>query len=193
MDDLPMLSVRFEEALQYAVQLHAYQLRKGSGTPYIAHLLSVAALVIEDGGDEDEVIAALLHDAAEDQGGLETLAVIQERFGSRVAQIVDGCTDAYEQPKPPWQARKEAYIAHLKTEGPEVCRVSLADKLHNSRSILITLRTHGEATWERFNGGKQGTLWYYRTLLDVYRKVSTSPMVAELDLTLGEIERLSQV
>jgi (p)ppGpp synthase/HD superfamily hydrolase len=187
-----MLSARFEEALQYAVQLHAYQLRKGSGIPYAAHLLSVAALVLEDGGDEDEVIAGLLHDAAEDQGGLETLAVIQQRFGSRVARIVDGCTDAYELPKPPWKARKEAYIAHLKTECYEVRRVSLADKLHNARSILITLRTHGDSTWDRFNGGKEGTLWYYRTLLEVYRQVSASPMVAELELTISEIERLSK-
>jgi (p)ppGpp synthase/HD superfamily hydrolase len=189
--EAPLLSIRFEEALQYAVQLHSRQLRKGTEVPYAAHLLGVAALVLEDGGDEDQAIAALLHDAVEDQGGLDTLMAIRQRFGNRVAAIVDGCTDAYEFPKPPWRDRKEAYIARLRNEMPEVRRVSLADKLHNARSILLTLRNHGESTWDRFNGGKQGTLWYYNTLLEVYRQASDSPFVAELELTLREIERLA--
>ena len=134
------LTNRFEEALVYATQLHSHQTRKRTGTPYIAHLLSVTALVLEAGGEEDEAISALLHDAVEDQGGKKTLKEIQRRFGNKVAEIVLSCTDAYIFPKPPWQERKESYIAHLKEASPESKRVSLADKLHNARSILRDLR-----------------------------------------------------
>jgi len=164
----PKLSSRFKEALIYATQLHAQQTRKRANTPYIAHLLSVAALVLESGGDEDEAIAALLHDAVEDQGGVKTLKEIQQRFGDKVADIVESCTDAYAFPKPPWRVRKEAYIAHIEAASPEARRVSLADKLHNARSILRDLRFDGEGTWEKFNGVKEGTLWYYRTLLPYF-------------------------
>ncbi len=185
------LSQRFEEALHYAFNLHRHQVRKGSAIPYFAHLMAVASLVLEDGGDEDEAIAALLHDAVEDQGGWETLAEIRRRFGERVAQIVDGCTDAYEHPKPPWQARKEAYLEHLNNASPEVLRVSLADKLHNARTLLVDLQLHGDAVWERFNGGKEGTLWYYRRLLQIFRLRNASPLVHEFRKVLEEVEHLS--
>jgi (p)ppGpp synthase/HD superfamily hydrolase len=186
-----MLTERFEEALVYATQLHAKQTRKGTATPYIAHLLGVTALVLEDGGDEDQAIAALLHDAVEDQGGHQTLQAIRERFGERVASIVEGLTDSFTQPKPVWRERKEKYIAHLKHVSPEVRRVSLADKLHNARSILADLRTNGPSTWDRFRGGKEGTLWYYHTLLDVFLQRDSNWMVEELARVLEEIDRLA--
>jgi (p)ppGpp synthase/HD superfamily hydrolase len=185
-----LLTQRFKEALDYALELHGDQQRKGSDTPYIAHLLAVASLVLEDGGDEEQAIAALLHDAPEDQGGLETLAAIRQRFGDHVADIVHGCTDTYESPKPPWRQRKETYLEHLQTASEEVRRVSLADKLHNSRSILTDLLRCGEDIWERFNGGKDGTLWYYRSLLHVFRSKSGSPLVTELGWVLQRIDSL---
>jgi (p)ppGpp synthase/HD superfamily hydrolase len=186
------LTQRFKEALDYALELHGDQQRKGSDTPYVAHLLAVASLVLEDGGDEEQAIAALLHDAPEDQGGRETLEAIRQRFGDRVADIVHGCTDTYETPKPPWRQRKEDYLEHLKIAPVEVRRVSLADKLHNARSILTDLLRSGEDVWERFNGGKDGTLWYYRSLLIVFRSRSDSPLVTELGWVLQRIESLIQ-
>lgn len=186
------LTQRFKEALDYALELHGDQQRKGSDTPYVAHLLAVASLVLEDGGDEEQAIAALLHDAPEDQGGRETLEAIRQRFGDRVADIVHGCTDTYETPKPPWRQRKENYLEHLKIAPVEVRRVSLADKLHNARSILTDLLRSGEDVWERFNGGKDGTLWYYRSLLIVFRSRSDSPLVTELGWVLQRIESLIQ-
>ena len=184
------LSPRFEDALVFAARLHAAQTRKGSGTPYIAHLLSVAALVLEQGGDEDLAIAALLHDAIEDQGGAATREAIRARFGDRVTAVVDGCTDADTQPKPPWRARKEAYLAHLPAAPPEVRLVSAADNLHNARAILADYRRMGEDLWPRFQGGKAGTLWYYRALVTVYRHAGSTPLVEELDRTVTELERL---
>jgi (p)ppGpp synthase/HD superfamily hydrolase len=184
------LTQQFKEALDYALELHRYQQRKGSDTPYIAHLLAVASLVLEDGGDEEQAIAALLHDAPEDQGGQQTLDAIRLRFGDRVADIVDGCTDTYESPKPPWRQRKQAYLDHLQTAPDEVCRVSLADKLHNARSILTDLLRSGDSVWERFNGGKEGTLWYYHSLLQVFYSRSNSPLVAELGFVLQRIDSL---
>jgi (p)ppGpp synthase/HD superfamily hydrolase len=188
----PVLSPRFEEALLYANRLHAGQFRKGSRVLYISHLLAVTALVLEDGGDEDQAIAALLHDAVEDQGGLETLAEIRRRFGGRVANIVDGCTDTYEQPKPAWRPRKVAYLQHLREACADVRRVSLADKLHNARSILMDLRLDGEMTWERFNGGKEGTLWYYHSLVEIFQQADPNPMVTELASVVERIEELAR-
>ncbi len=190
------LTGRFGQALLYAFQLHNGQERKGSQTPYIAHLLGVASLVLEDGGDEDEAIAALLHDAPEDQGGLETLEQIRTRFGERVASIVDGCTDTYETPKPPWRSRKEDYLAHLPAASPSVWRVSLADKLHNARTILVDLRLRGEPVWQRFKGGKTGSLWYYRSLVNIFEQLAQSgkirsPMVAMLDEVVTQIEQVA--
>lgn len=187
----PMLGERFEQAFLWAAELHADQTRKGSGIPYLTHLLAVTALVLEDGGDEDQAIAALLHDAIEDQGGYELLDEIRRRFGDRVADTVAGLTDTYIRPKPPWRERKERYIRDLRQAPPEVVRVSLADKLHNARSIRKDLIEQGETLWDRFRGGKHGTLWYYRTLLQVYREASNSPLVLELEQVLNEIETLA--
>ena len=186
-------SSRFEEALVLAVRLHADQTRKGKNVPYIAHLLGVVSLVLEHGGNEDEAIAALLHDAIEDQGHSIILEDIRQRFGETVATIVDGCTDATTFPKPPWRARKEAYIAHLEAASASEHLVSTADKLHNARSILFDYRADGEAVWDRFAGGKQGTLWYYRTLLETLRVSRPTPLVDELDRVVVEIEKLAEV
>ena len=187
-----ILSQRFEEAVIFSLHLHTDQKRKGSGIPYAAHLLAVTSLVIVDGGDEDLAIAAMLHDAVEDQGGLETLSKIRRIFGDRVAVIVDGCSDSYSIPKIPWRQRKERYLEHLLTANSDVLRVSLADKLHNSRTILRDLRVHGEKTWARFNGGKEGSLWYYRKLVDIFSNSDlSSPMVYEFASTVDAIKKLS--
>ena len=186
-----MLTPRFQNALVFASQLHASQKRKGSSTPYIAHLLGVTALVLEAGGDEDQAIAALLHDAVEDQGGMRTLEIIRTRFGERVARIVDGCTDAHGLPKPPWKERKEEYITHLRSVPADVRLVSLADKVHNARAILADLRQQGAQTWDKFNGGKQGSLWYYRTLAEVFRATGDDPLTSEFTRLVDEMERLA--
>jgi (p)ppGpp synthase/HD superfamily hydrolase len=185
------LTQRFDEALLLAVNLHRNQLRKGSSTPYLAHLLGVTSLVLEDGGDEDQAIAALLHDAAEDQGGRKILEDIRIRFGDRVANIVDGCTDTYENPKPAWRPRKEKYIEHLRTAPPDVWRVSLADKLHNARSILVDLKRSGDGVWQRFTGGKEGVMWYYRSLVKVFKELDSSILVGELSRVVDDIEHIS--
>lgn len=187
------LSPRFDDALLYTAQLHRQQIRKGSGVPYLAHLLAVTALVLEAGGDEDAAIAALLHDAVEDQGGPPTLAAIQARFGATVAAIVDSCSDTDETPKPPWQARKEAYIAHIAHASPAVRLVSAADKLHNARTLLADYRQQGDALWSIFRGGKAGTLWYYRSMVTALRAAGPNPLVAELDRVVTELERLVTV
>lgn len=186
-----MLTERFARAFELALSLHADQTRKGTDIPYISHLISVAALVMENGGDEDQAIAGLLHDAVEDSGGLATLAMIRGQFGERVAGIVDGCTDSYVLPKPPWQARKEEYLAHLASSRPEIRLVSLADKLHNARSLVYDARRYGPAVWDRFNGGKTGSLWYYRALADFFVKTDPSPMADELERVVSELERLA--
>ncbi len=185
-------STRFEKALVFATRLHADQRRKGTPVPYISHLLAVASLVLEQGGDEDQTIAALLHDAVEDQGGQATLDEIRRRFGDRVAEIVEECTDAFTTPKPPWRERKEAYLAHLPQASAAVRLVSVADKLHNARTILADYRQLGEALWDRFNGGKEGTLWYYRALVETFQAAGWSfPLVEELDRVISELERLA--
>jgi GTP pyrophosphokinase len=184
------LTVRFEEALAYATRLHNDQSRKGTGIPYVAHLLAVTALVLEWGGDEDMAIAALLHDAVEDQGGLDTLADIRRRFGERVASIVDGCTDSYTQPKPAWKKRKEAYIERLKVEPDDVRLVSLADKVHNARSILFDLRKVGVSALDRFKGGREGTLWYYQALVAVFTEIGSTPQTDELARLVAEIDQI---
>ena len=185
------LSPRFEAAVTWACELHRAQVRKGTRVPYVAHLLGVAAIALENGADEDEAIAAVLHDAVEDQGGQPTANEIAARFGERVRDIVLGCTDADVIPKPPWRERKEKYVAHL-LQAPESVRlVSASDKLHNARSILLDYRTSGEALWSRFSGGREGTLWYYRALVTAFETRGSSPLIAELDRTVTEIERLS--
>jgi (p)ppGpp synthase/HD superfamily hydrolase len=185
------LGPRFEQALPYAAQLHRDQVRKGTGIPYVSHLLAVAGIVLEHGGNEDEAIAALFHDAVEDQGGAPTLQAIRLRFGDTVAAIVEGCTDTDEMPKPPWRPRKEAYIADVATASASVRLVSAADKLHNARTILADYRRYGDAVWDRFSGGKDGTLWYYRTLVEAFRRHGVTPLVEELERVVGELEQLA--
>ncbi|MCZ7646916.1 MAG: HD domain-containing protein [Planctomycetota bacterium] len=185
------LSEQFNQAFLYAARLHARQERKGSGTPYLAHLLAVCSLVLEYGGSETEALAALLHDGPEDQGGVATLEEIRRRFGDEVARIVEGCSDTFEQPKPPWRARKEAYIAHVRSASPSVRLVSMADKLHNARAILADLRVLGDELWSRFTGGRDGTLWYYRALVEAYRAGGPHPLLDEVDRAVSEMERLA--
>jgi (p)ppGpp synthase/HD superfamily hydrolase len=182
---------KFERGLVYAARLHRDQYRKGTRIPYVTHLLAVASLVGENGGTEDEVVAALLHDAPEDQGGEVILEDIRAQCGDEVARIVDGCTDTYEDPKPPWRERKERYLVHLASASDSVRLVSSADKLHNARTVLSDYRLLGEDLWTRFNGGKEGTLWYYRAVVDVLSTENESPLVEELDRVVSEIERLA--
>jgi GTP pyrophosphokinase len=188
--DRPLRTARFEQALVYATQLHANQLRKGSGIPYVSHLLAVAALVLEHGADEDQTIAALLHDAVEDQGGQKTLAAIRRRFGPVVADLVAACSDTDVEPKPPWRPRKEAYLAHLRRASAAVRLVSAADKLHNARSTVADLRAQGARVWKRFHAGPEDQLWYYRSLVAIFRRRGPKPLAEELARVVGEMEGL---
>ncbi len=197
MSDRPTfrLTESFEHAVAYANRIHANQTRKGTGIPYVTHLLGVASLVLENGAErEDEVIGALLHDAAEDQGGRARLDDIRERFGEQVGHIVDVCTDSYADPKPPWRERKEAYVTHVRElverggDGPAL-RVSLADKLHNTRAIVADVREVGDPVFERFNGHKAGTLWYYTALVEAFRGFPNR-MVDELERAVVELRGL---
>lgn len=183
-----MLSPRFTAALAYASELHGTQTRKGTEIPYVAHLLAVASLVIEHGGDEDAAIAALLHDASEDQGGAETLRRIRARFGDTVAEIVDACSDTDVTPKPPWRARKEAYIADIAHKSHGAVLVSLADKVHNARAILNDHVEIGDELWGRFTGGKDGTLWYYRALADAFAARTSGGLLRQLQETVAALE-----
>jgi (p)ppGpp synthase/HD superfamily hydrolase len=182
------LGPRFLRAFNFAGKKHAGQTRKASTIPYVAHLMGVASLVLEFGGDEDLAIAALLHDVVEDCGGAPMLKEVRQRFGSRVAKIVDGCTDSDSYPKPPWRERKERYIRHLKDADAETRLVSAADKLNNVRSILSDYREVRESIWLRFNGGRDGTLWYYRALLKEFLRSKPNRLIRELELAVGELE-----
>jgi (p)ppGpp synthase/HD superfamily hydrolase len=190
-----MLTDRFDQAMLFAAQLHREQRRKGTAIPYMSHLLGVTSHVLEYGGSEDQAIAAMLHDAVEDQqqrfGGAEALKHhIQQHFGADVRRIVEACTDAETEPRPPWRARKEAYIAHLADMAQDVALVSACDKLHNARSILVDLRTIGLPVYERFAGGREGTLWYYRSLADAFARMRVPP-AAELARVVADIEVLT--
>ena len=185
----PRLTEEFAEALRYTAELHRTQTRKGGDIPYLGHLLSVASLVIEAGGSESQAIAALLHDAAEDQGGELTLAEIGRKFGPEVAEIVAQCSDTFEDPKPPWQERKQRYIDHLGEASEDTILVSLADKLDNARAILRDYREHGDELWQRFSvHDPEKHLWYYSSLLKVYKQRNTTWLVAELERVLDELE-----
>ena len=186
----PRLSPKFVDALGYAAGKHALQTRKASEVPYLGHLLSVAGLVIESDGTETQAIAALLHDAAEDQGGEQTLAEIGEKFGADVASIVAECSDTLQTPKPPWHERKESYIRHLWDASDDAVLVSLADKLDNARAILRDLRGYGSTVWQRFSvQDPQLHLWYYRSLLEVFSQRSPSWMVDELRDVITALEQ----
>jgi (p)ppGpp synthase/HD superfamily hydrolase len=187
------LGPRFPRAFQFAAEKHAGQTRKASTIPYIAHLMGVASLVLEFGGDEDCAIAALLHDVVEDCGGMPMLKEVRRRFGARVAEIVDGCTDSYTDPKPPWRERKENYLRHLRNADSATRLVSAADKLNNVRSILSDRRQVGEAIWQRFNGGREGTLWYYRALLNEFLRRKPNRLIREFKLAVQELEASPRV
>ncbi len=178
----------------FAHQVHRHQRRKGTGIPYIAHVLGVAALAIEYGADEDEAIAALLHDAVEDGGGEATLAEIRAQFGDRVGDVVLGCSDSLvEDPedKLPWIERKENYLAHLEHASASVCLVSAADKLHNVRSIMRDYHEHGDEIWQRFQGRRDGTLWYYETVAHTLRRRLFSQLTADLQAAVEDLLKLT--
>ena len=185
------LGPRFLKAFLFAAEKHKGQVRKASTTPYLAHLMGVASLALEFGGDEDIAIAALLHDVVEDCGGTPMLKEVKRRFGTRVAKIVEGCTDSYGDPKPPWRERKENYLLHLKDADVETRLVSAADKLNNVRSILSDYREVGESIWARFNGGREGTLWYYRALAQEFKRGNPPRLIRELELAVRELEELT--
>ncbi len=185
---------RFESALVYANQVHQGQIRKGTGIPYMAHILGVAAIAMEYGADEDEAVGALLHDAAEDGGGEARLAEIRARFGDAVGDIVLGCSDSlveHPEDKLPWRDRKVSYIAHLEGASQSVCLVSAADKLHNVRSIVRDLRQHGDEMWERFQGKREGTLWYYEAVADALSRRYRSPLTRDLQREVEELLQLA--
>jgi (p)ppGpp synthase/HD superfamily hydrolase len=187
-----MLTDRFDEALAYASRIHREQIRKGSNIPYVSHLLGVASLALEAGADEDQAIAALLHDAVEDQGGAERLADIRARFGDRVAEIVDHCTDADTIPKPPWRARKEAYIAGMAKKPRDALLVSLADKTHNISAILADLMSDGPSVWDRFTGQKDGTLWYYAALAKEFQMHFPGPSADRFAAIVAEVHQRAE-
>ncbi len=187
-----LLTHRFESALSFAFRLHQNQYRKQSEIPYISHLLAVTAIVLENGGTEDEAIAALLHDAVEDQGGYETLNKIEEQYGSDVAEIVEGCSDSFTDPKPAWEERKSAYLIKIKGSSDAIQLVSLADKVHNARSILRDIQTGEIGIWDKFNGGKDGTLWYYQSLVEVFKDSRFRDLFVEFHQLVNTIVELSE-
>lgn len=176
----------------YAARIHAGQRRKKTNMPYIAHLLAVASIILEFGGGEEEAIAGLLHDAVEDGGGPRRLDEIQSRFGDTVAEIVAACTDSDQLPRPPWRDRKTAYLAHIPQASSSVRLVSAADKLHNAQSLLRNYRHLGDSIWERYNGGKDGTLWYYSSLANVFDSTESTPLTQELKRVVAQIETLAR-
>jgi (p)ppGpp synthase/HD superfamily hydrolase len=185
------LGARFRRALDYTARVHATQFRKGTSRPYISHLLGVASIVLVHGGDEDEAIAALLHDAVEDQGGQRRLRDIRRKFGARVAHIVEGCTDSDVTPKPPWLKRKKDYLKHLREADSSVRLVSAADKLYNASETLADFRSHRESIWKRFKGGRKGTLWYYREVARILRKKGPKLLSKDLQRVVRELSRAS--
>ncbi len=183
------LGPRLQRAFRYAAEKHDGQARKQTAVPYLSHLMAVASLVLEAGGDEDLAIAALLHDVVEDCGGMPRLREIRRQFGPRVARIVEGCTDSFVDPKPAWIERKRQYLYELKHADAATRLVSASDKLHNVRTILADYRKDGEAIWARFNGRKDGTLWYYRALSDEYQRRNRNRITDELAIAVADLER----
>ncbi|HRI86703.1 MAG TPA: HD domain-containing protein [Candidatus Hydrogenedentes bacterium] len=180
-------STRIVNAFALAHRVHADQVRRGSGVPYITHVMAVAGIVGEHGADEDTFIAALLHDAAEDGGGHETLAEIRAEFGDRVADFVAACSDTCETPKPAWRERKERYIASLRNAPDEVRLIVAADKLHNICATTNDFYAHGEAVWERFNGGRDGTLWYYIAITDALAQGWNHELIEDLTAAVEDL------
>jgi (p)ppGpp synthase/HD superfamily hydrolase len=190
-----MISERFAEAVKLAVHLHRNQTRKGNDVPYVSHLLRVAGLVLEFGADEDTAIAAILHDAVEDQGGLTTAQLIRGQFGEQVERFVLGCSDSVTgtgQPKRPWRERKETMIAAIQNLDPETRLIIACDKLDNLRSAVYEYPRVGPEFWKRFSGGRDGTLWYYRSVIDALRDAGGCPPLGELEFTLARLEKMIQ-
>ena len=198
-DRAPFLTGKFDFALQFASTLHRRQWRKSTAFPYIGHLLSVCALVLEAGGDEDQAIAALLHDAVEDQGGIPTLETIRRVFGNRVADAVEACSDSTASnsaQKAPWRERKEKYLEHLRNSATQdTLIVAAADKLHNVQSILLAYRGVGDQVWESFKAPKADQLWYYDSVLQILLQSpqSPKPLVAELQRSVEELKRFMMI
>ena len=193
----PVVGKRFRDALVWSAELHEEQRRKGGNIPYVAHLIGVASIVLEHGGDEDQAIGALLHDALEDQAHRMTPREIRARFGDKVEAIVEACTDGEpdeQRDRDParWRVRKQKYIDDIATKPVEALLVSMADKLYNARAILEDFRALGGALWPRFTAGKDGTLWYYRSLLTAFRPRAENRLWHELDRTVSDIERLTR-
>jgi (p)ppGpp synthase/HD superfamily hydrolase len=194
-----ILTSRFAEAMHYAWKVHRAEDRKGTRVPYMAHLLGTAGIVLAFGGDEEQGIAGLLHDAPENQGGRDRLADIEARFGSRVARMVEGCTDTLESPKPPWKVRKQRHLARLGKETADTLLVCAADKLDNARAIVMDVRVAidrgglpgQDRIWARFKGEKEGTLWYYLAMIETLRRALGGPIVHELELTVQEMHALA--
>lgn len=185
------LGERFVHALGYAARAHEGQIRGKDGQPYVAHLLRVCGLVIQDGGSEDEAIAALLHDVVEDQGGLERLADVRERFGEVVAAIVDECTDSYGDPRPPWRERKQAYLVELEDASRGALLVSLADKLDNVRTIVRACEIEGDAFWDRSDREPADLLWYYGELASEFARLRPGPLCHDLGRAVSELEAIT--
>jgi (p)ppGpp synthase/HD superfamily hydrolase len=185
----PHLGPRLQRAFRYAAEKHAGQTRKQTAVPYLSHLMAVTSLVLEGGGDEDIAIAALLHDVVEDCGGMPRLREVHKMFGTRVAKIVEGCTDSFVDPKLPWIVRKKEYLERLKHENAETRLVSASDKLHNVRTVIADYRQDGESIWKRFSGGRDGTLWYYRALSDEFQRRKTNRITRELAIAVRELEK----
>ena len=192
--DAPLLTARFRRAVDLAMETHGRQIRKGTTIPYLAHLMAVSSMVLEAGGDEDAAIAGLLHDAVEDsEDGAVVLERIRAEFGGGVAEIVEACTDAVAvpgEPKPDWRQRKDAYLEGLQDHDRAVLLVSACDKLHNARAIVADLREIGDAVWSRFSAGREGQLWYYRSLVEVFEEHLQHPLSAELRRTVDLMGRL---
>lgn len=184
------LTTRFQDALVFATALHQTQRRKVSEVPYVAHLLGTASIALEYGATEDEAIAALLHDAIEDQGGATVKAEILERFGPEVTAIVEGCSDTEVTPKPPWQGRKEAYLRHLATASPSVLLVSTADKLYNALSIVKDYAEVGSEIWSRFSVPREKTIWYYQQLAIAFSQRGENPLNREYARVIRILESL---
>jgi len=184
-----LLTEKYDDALQYASRLHRLQMRKSTEIPYISHLIAVSSLVLEHGGDEDEAIAGLLHDAVEDQGGKLRLEEIRTKFGDKVADIVKGCTDSHVEPKPPWEARKKAYIADIASKSDSTLLVSACDKLHNARSILTDHRQIKDDVYERFTASKEDTLWYYEELTKAFKARGNLAVYNELEYVVQELRK----
>jgi (p)ppGpp synthase/HD superfamily hydrolase len=189
----PRLGTRLRKAFRYAAEQHEGQTRKQTAVPYLSHLMAVASLVLEGGGDEDLAIAALLHDVVEDCGGMPRLREVRKLFGARVAKVVEGCTDSFSDPKLPWLVRKNEYLQRLKHEDADTRLVSASDKLHNVRTVTADYRHDGESIWKRFSGGREGTLWYYRALNDEFQRRKPNRITRELAIAVRELETLTGV